>query len=394
MKSYKLASTTWNRQEVLTASKLLETGNLTMGKKVREFEISFSEFIGSKYAVMFNSGSSANLGIFAALKYSNSFKINEGDNVIVPAVSWSTTYYPINQMGYILNFVDINPNTLNLDVEEVEKRIDSKTRAIFAVNLLGNPSNLIELKKLANKYNLFLLEDNCESLGAEINQKKTGSFGLMGSHSFFFSHHICTMEGGMVTTNSRHLMETLVSIRAHGWTRELKTKNTIYPKLKNDWEDLYRFVLPGYNLRPLEISGAIGSIQLKKLPKFIEMRRKNAKCFIDLFKNSENYRIQKENGKSSWFGFAIILQNNLVGKRTQIIKFLTKHKIETRPIVSGNFTLNPVMSHLKFKKLPNMENSNTIHHEGFFVGNHHYDTRKQIKMFYDLLTQFERENLK
>ena len=394
MTTYPLASTTWGKKEISVATKLLNSGHLTMGQEVLKFEKLFAQYIGSKYAVMFNSGSSANLSIFAALKYSNSFKINEGDNVIVPAVSWSTTYYPINQMGYVLNFVDINLNTLNLDVEEVEKRIDSKTKAIFAVNLLGNPSNLIELKKLANKYNLFLLEDNCESLGAEINRKRTGSFGLMGSHSFFFSHHICTMEGGMVTTNSRNLMETLVSIRAHGWTRELESKNTIYPKSSHDWEDLFRFVLPGYNLRPLEISGAIGSIQLEKLPKFVEMRRKNAKYFVDLFKNSENYRIQKEHGKSSWFGFAIILQNNLVGKRNQIIKFLTKHKIETRPIVSGNFTLNPVMSHLKFKKLPNLKNSTIIHHEGFFIGNHHYNTKKQIKMVYALLAQFERENLK
>ena len=161
---------------------------------------------------MFNSGSSANLAIFAALKYVNNSMISDGDHVIVPAVSWSTTYYPVNQLGFILDFVDIDSKTLNIDVKQVESKITSKTKAIFVVNLLGNPANLVELSDLAKKHNLILLEDNCESLGASINGKKAGSFGLMSSHSFFFSHHICTMEGGMVNTDSKELMETLISI--------------------------------------------------------------------------------------------------------------------------------------------------------------------------------------
>ena len=391
---YSLASTTWDDEEIAVANSLLTSGELTMGKEVKEFEEQFAKYIGTNYAVMFNSGSSANLAIFAALKYVKDSKLTEGDHVIVPAVSWSTTFYPINQLGYILDFVDIDPNTLNIDIDEVEKRITPKTKAIFTVNLLGNPSDLVALSEIAKKHNLLLLEDNCESLGASINGKMTGSFGQMSSHSFFFSHHICTMEGGMVNTNSKELMETLISIRAHGWTRGLEQNNSVHPRSNDEWDDLFRFVLPGYNLRPIELSGAIGKVQLKKFPKFLEERRKNAEYFTNLLCDSKNYMIQKETGHSSWFGFSIILQNDLLNKRDKIIKFLSQNNVVTRPIVAGNFTLNPVMKHLKFNPLPKLTNSNTIHNQGFFIGNHHFDVTKELKEVHSLLLEFEKENTK
>ena len=370
---YSLASTTWDSEEVNVAHRLLVSGELTMGREVKEFEEQFAKYVGTDYAVMFNSGSSANLAIFAALKYVRNSIISEGDHVIVPAVSWSTTFYPVSQLGFILDFVDIDAKTLNLDIKQVERKITSKTKAIFVVNLLGNPANLVELSDLARKHNLILLEDNCESLGASIDGKKAGSFGLMSSHSFFFSHHICTMEGGMVNTDSKDLMETLLSIRAHGWTRGLDLDNSVHPRSNNDWEDLFRFVLPGYNLRPIELSGAIGKVQLRKFPKFLETRRENAKFFVNLFSTSENYDIQKEHGESSWFGFSLILKNKLAGKRDVLIKLLSQYKIDTRPIVAGNFTLNPVMKHLNFETLTKLDNSDNIHRNGFFIGNHHYD---------------------
>ena len=388
---YPLASTTWDEEEISVATQLLSSGELTMGKQVKEFEEQFANYIGTKYAVMFNSGSSANLAMLAAIKYVKDSRLSDGDQIIVPAVSWSTTYFPVNQLGFILDFVDIDLNTLNIDIDEVEKKITSKTKAILTVNLLGNPSNLVALKEIASKYNLILLEDNCESLGASINGKLAGSFGDMGSHSFFFSHHICTMEGGMVTTNSKELMETLISLRAHGWTRGLEQDNSVHPRSNNDWDDLFRFVLPGYNLRPIELSGAIGKVQLRKFPKFLENRRQNAKCFVSLFQNSENYRIQSEHGESSWFGFSIILQKNLIGARERLIGYLALNNISTRPIVAGNFTLNPVMKHLKFNALPKLENSNTIHKEGFFIGNHHFDVSDNLSKIHSLLKTFEEE---
>lgn len=391
---YKLASTTWDTDELVVANKILASSNLTMGKNVKEFESKFASYIGTKYAVMFNSGSSANLAIVTALKYIKESKIQEGDNIIVPAVSWSTTYYPITQNGFILNFVDIDLDTLNIDVSKIENAINPKTKAIFAVNLLGNPANLIKLNELAEKYDLILLEDNCESLGASIESRMTGSIGFASSHSFFFSHHICTMEGGMVNTNSKELMETLISLRAHGWTRGLETNNSVFSSSGNDWEDLYRFVLPGFNLRPTEISGAIGVKQLEKLPGFVKKRRKNADFFVNKFKDSQNYKIQIEVGNSSWFGFSIILQNKLIGKRKEIIELLTTNGVETRPIVAGNFTVNPVMKFLKFLPIPPLPAADLIHNEGFFIGNHHFDVSNEILHVYSILRDFELENTK
>jgi CDP-6-deoxy-D-xylo-4-hexulose-3-dehydrase len=389
---YKLASTTWDDEEIKIANELISSNNLTMGEKVKEFEKKFAAYIGTKYAVMFNSGSSANLAILTALKYVKNSQIQEGDNIIVPAVSWSTTYYPVSQNGFVLNFVDINSDTLNIDLNKIENAINSKTKAIFTVNLLGNPSSLIELQKISDKYGLVLLEDNCESLGASVDSKMTGSFGLASSHSFFFSHHICTMEGGMVNTNSKELMETLISLRAHGWIRGLEANNSVFSSSGNEWEDLYRFVLPGFNLRPTELSGAIGIKQLEKLPEFIQKRRENANFFVNKFKNSQNFKIQCETGNSSWFGFSIVLQNKLTGKRKELIKLLSSNGIETRPIVAGNFTLNPVMKFLNFLPLPPLPVADLIHNEGFFIGNHHFDVSEELSLVCSLLHDFEIEN--
>ena len=386
--TYELASPTWNEDEIDVAISVLRSGELSMGVQVSNFEREFAEYIGTKYAVMFNSGSSANLGMVAAMRYFKGSKIKEGDEIIVPAVSWSTTYYPVNQAGFVLNFVDIDSETLNMDINLVREAINEKTRAIFAVNLLGNPAQLLELKALADEHNLYLIEDNCESLGAKISNKRTGSLGLAGAHSFYFSHHICTMEGGMVTTDSKELMETLVSIRAHGWTRGLDKDNSVYPKSENEWEDLFRFVLPGYNLRPIELSAAIGRVQLKKFGGFLSQRRKNAAKFQEAFGNSPDFRIQKEIGESSWFGFSIVLTGKLEGKRTDLIKFLTDKGIATRPIVAGNFAKNPVMKHLIHHEVPPLPNSDFIDVNGFFIGNHHFDVSGDLLNIRKLIETF------
>jgi len=385
---YPLASTTWDSEEVRAATRLLDSNQLTMGAEVRKFEEDFAQYIGSKYAVMFNSGSSANLGMLAALRYVRNSPIQEGDEVIVPAVSWSTTYYPVNQVGLTLKFVDVNLQTLNIDINLVEQAIGPKTKAILAVNLLGNPAELNLLRALSAKHSLVLLEDNCESLGAELDGEKTGSFGLAGTYSFFFSHHICTMEGGMVTTNSKDFAETLISMRAHGWTRGLENVNSVHNKSENDWDDLFRFVLPGYNLRPIELSGAIGQVQLRKFPSFLDWRRKNGKVFIDLFSGRDDLIVQEEIGRSSWFGFSLILNGKLRGKRPEILTYFAAHGVETRPIVAGNFTVNPVMKHLKYAPLDTLPNAEHLHQEGFFIGNHHSDYRSELKKVFEIYEEF------
>lgn len=295
-KPYLLASTTWDQEEIDAIHRVLSSGNLTLGHEVKEFENEFALAMGAKYAVMFNSGSSANLAMVFALRYSEEYRLKLGSEIIVPAVSWSTTFYPVHQAGFKLRFVDIDGDSLNVNVSQIEENINENTRAIFAVNLLGNPAQLDAILSISKRHNLIILEDNCESLGASLNGKKTGTFGLVGSYSFYFSHHISTMEGGMVVTDSLEMQQILLSLRAHGWTRGLPVDNHVHPLSDDAWEDLFRFVLPGFNLRPLEISGAVGRVQLRKLDEIVSMRRKNASSFQRFLGNRviSQYKLRTE----------------------------------------------------------------------------------------------------
>jgi len=390
MKPYSLASSTWDHEEIDAIQEVIRSGRFTMGSEVETYEKEFAAHVGARYAVMVNSGSSANLALMAAARYRSTPLIEPGSEVIVPAVSWSTTYYPINQNGCILKFVDIDRDTLNLDIAKTEEAITEQTKAIFAVNLLGNPAEWDRLQLLAAKHNLILFEDNCESLGAKIKGKSTGTFGIGGTYSSFFSHHISTMEGGMVVTDDEPLFHTLKSIRAHGWTRDLPPQNHVYNKTGSPWEDMYRFVLPGYNLRPLEMEAAIGRVQLRKLDSFVDRRRRNAEIFKSQLQSFPEYRTQVELGKSSWFAFSIVLQGKLKNRRSELIKVLGEAGIETRPIVTGNFTRNPVIKHMTIAPLDKMPIADEIHDHGFFVGNHHFDLSEEIEQLAEVLRVFLR----
>jgi CDP-6-deoxy-D-xylo-4-hexulose-3-dehydrase len=390
--NFPLAASTWGQEELDAINRVIKSGKYTMGDEVLAFEKEFSDYIGANHSVMFNSGSSANLALITASLYRKKALIPHGSTVLVPAVSWSTTFYPINQLGLKLSFVDIDESSLNIDVNRIEESITSETSAIFAVNLLGNPADWDKLNEIANQHNLVLFEDNCESLGAAINDKKTGTFGIGGTFSTFFSHHISTMEGGLVATSNTELYETLLSVRAHGWTRELNDINSVHNKNGNAWEDLYRFVVPGYNLRPLEMEGAIGREQLKKLPFFLKQRTENANKLVVNRNSFEFITFQVEHGKSSWFGFSIVLNGPLKGKRNVLISDLNAAGIESRPIVSGNFTRNPVMNHLKYVDLPPLPVADNIHDNGLFVGNHHFPIYDLIDILLDVLAKFERVN--
>ena len=205
-------------------------------------------------------------------------KLKRGDEVIVPALSWSTSYFPLYQYGLNLKFVDIDLETLNYDLSQLKKAITNKTRLIMAVNLLGNSNDFDQIKSLIKGKNINLVEDNCESLGAEFNKKKTGTFGLIGTNSSYFSHHINTIEGGIINTNDKELYQIMLSLRAHGWTRNLPSKNLLSNKHKDSFYNHFNFILPGYNLRPIEFTAAIGLEQLKKLPNMFKAKKK--KCSI------------------------------------------------------------------------------------------------------------------
>jgi len=383
---YPLATTTWDEAEVDAIQRVIDSGRFSMGENVSEFETTFANYVGSRYAVMVNSGSSANLLAVAALFYRQRGNLNIGDEVIVPAVSWPTTYYPLYQYGLKIKFVDIDRETLNYDLTALRRAVSPRTRMIFAVNLLGNPNNFTEISELIDGKDIILIEDNCESLGATFAGRQAGTFGLMGTYSTFFSHHISTMEGGVIVTDDEELFHILLSLRAHGWTRNLPEENKVTGTKSSDhFEESFRFVLPGYNVRPLEMSGAIGIQQLKKLPSLLESRRKNASKFLDLFADNLYIKVQREIGTSSWFGFSLLINEAAPFTRRDVVKLLQENGVECRPIVAGNFAKNPVVKLFNHEVFDRLNNAEYVDKNGLFVGNHHYDISGSLDLLYDVL---------
>ena len=336
---HQLASSTWGPEEIKAVNEVVQSGRFTMGEKTSEYEKSFARYIGTRFAVACNSGSSANLLMVAA------YTLRYGPGIaLVPAVAWSTSYSPFQQYGWRLVFLDIDRETLNYRPADLwwaaEKYEDP---VILAVNLLGNPNDFHAFPRKCG-----ILEDNCESLGAEYNGRKTGSFGVMASHSTFFSHHICTMEGGVVTTNDEWLYQAMLCLRSHGWTRHLPEKNVFGVK-----PGKFDFLFPGYNLRPTEMQSAIGLCQLEKLDAIIKVRRENAYNFP--------LKTQKEIGQSSWFGFTVFDED-----MERVSKVC-----ETRPVVTGNFLRSPSIKHYKYEVFGKTPNADYIHDKACFIGNSH-----------------------
>ncbi|MCH1953313.1 DegT/DnrJ/EryC1/StrS family aminotransferase [Enterocloster sp. OA13] len=380
---FKLCDNPWGEEEINAIQRVINSNMYTMGENVKEFERSFADKFGAKYAVMVSSGSTANLLAVAALVYSK--RLPRGSEVIVPAVSWSTTYAPLEQYGMKVVFADIDSNTLNINIESLKKCITDKTKMIFLVNLLGNPNDFDKIFEICKSRDIIIIEDNCESLGAQYNGRQLGTFGLLGTYSSFYSHHICTMEGGVVVTDDKELYEYMLAIRAHGWTRNLPNDSIIYEKKDDSFYESFNFIVPGYNLRPLEMEGAIGIEQLKKMDYMIAQRRENAKYFKTKMEQINGIRTQKEIGSSSWFGFALILEKQLLGKRNEIVKEFARKGIETRPIVAGNFTRNKVIEYMDYEIPEPLINADDIHFNGFFVGNHSKNNFAEIDYFYDVL---------
>ena len=331
---------------------VVKSGNFTMGEKVSQFEREYAGYVNSKYCVAVNSGSSANLLMAASL----SLRQGVGE-VIVPAIAWATSYSPFVQTGWKLKFVDVDKETLNYDIAKL-KEAHTGNELILAVNLLGNPNDFSEFPSME------ILEDNCESMGAEYAGMRTGNFGRMASHSTFFSHHMCTMEGGMITTDDEFYYEMLLCLRSHGWTRHLPKKNVhgIEPKQ-------FEFIYPGYNVRPTEIQCAIGLKQLEKLPTFVDQRRKNAERWLEVCEK-RNWKTQKtpQYGNSSWFGFSILSDDI-----ESVKKEFDEKGIEYRPIMTGNFTRSKAIDHFEYSVHGTLSNADYVTDHGIFIGNHHYE---------------------
>lgn len=382
---YRLCDNPWGNEELDAIYKVIDSNMYTMGESVKEYEKQFASKYGSKYAVMVSSGSAANLLAIASLVYSK--RLSRESEVIVPAVSWSTTYAPLEQFGMKLVFVDIDKDTLNINVNDLRRALTEKTRMVFLVNLLGNANQFDEIFQNCNNRDILICEDNCESLGAKYDGKYLGTLGLLGTYSTFYSHHMCTMEGGVVATDDRELYEYMLAIRAHGWTRNLPMGSKIYQKKDDPFYESFNFIVPGFNLRPLEMEGAIGIEQLKKIDRMIIQRRKNAEYFIKRMSVFKDARLQKEIGESSWFGFSIVLEGQLKGKRDLIASSLRNAGVEVRPIVAGNFTRNKVVDFFDYRISGSLVNSDDIHFNGFFVGNHSKNNSAEIDYFVEVFAK-------
>ncbi len=387
---YELASSTWGTEEIDAMQRVIKSGMFTMGENVRAFEAAFAKQFGTKHALMVGSGSAANLVGVGALFYAKDRPLQRGDEVIVPAISWSTTYYPLQQYGLRLRFVDVELDTLNFDVAKLEAALTKKTRMVVAVSILGNPCALDVMRAFCDKHGLILFEDNCESMGATLNGRQCGTFGHIGTFSTFFSHHISTMEGGVIVTDDTDLFHVAKSMRAHGWTRDLPADTTIYDRRDDDFYEAYRFILPGYNARPLELSGAIGIEQLKKLDRLIEIRRRNAELWVKLMSGDERFIIQREHGRSSWFAFTVILNPKMNIDRAKVMAALKKADIGYRIITGGCFLRHDVIKYFDYDTVGEIVHANTAHDRGFFVGNHPHDLTPQIERFREVLDQAAR----
>ena len=379
-KSFPLIASSIFSEEILAAVDSMLNGQLTMANNVREFERAFATYVGAPFAVMCNSGSSANLLALAALtNHLRSKKLNIGDEVLVPAVCWSTSLWPIIQMGLVPVFADVDVATMNVNLDDLEARITDKTKAVLAVHVLGNMCDMDRIMKICTEHDLLLVEDTCESLGSTYGGKYVGTFGAFGSYSFYFSHHITTGEGGMVVCQTQEDADLLRCLRAHGWTRELSNKDELHEKYAHI-DSRFMFVNVGYNLRPMEISGAIGKCQLLRLDSMNANRKENRERLLQALKSHEKWKDQfrfpnapNQAADPAWFGFVAVLRRDLQDRLPAYLEFLTRHKVENRPIISGNFVHQPAIQTLGLDVDPNgYPGSDELGTCGFFIGVHTY----------------------
>tara|TARA_Y100000741_G_scaffold165385_1_gene125014 strand:- start:8350 stop:9630 length:1281 start_codon:yes stop_codon:yes gene_type:complete len=386
-----LAIPPYGTSEVLESLESLLSMNTTSGEKVSKFEKKFANYIGIKHGIMVNSGSSANLLALSVLSHpSLKNRIKTNDEIITPAVTWATTVYPILNINAIPKFVDVNLNDYTINPNEIENAINNKTKAIFIVHLLGNPCNMEKITKIARKHNLWLIEDSCEAHGAKFNGQHVGTFGDLSTFSFFASHHITTMEGGMLTTNNKVLNELGKSMRAFGWSRELNSKK----KLENEYPNIdsrFLFVNPGFNLRATEIQGAFGIHQIDKLEKLVKIRIKNAKYWNKELNSLSDFLILPEdnnNDRKSYLFYPITVKKNKFFNKSELVNHLEKNGIETRPIMAGNIIKQPVSKYFNYKKSGKLQNSNYIHQNSFLIGNHHGIDQKRKKFISVIIKNF------
>ena len=361
----------------------LETNpRLTKGDLTLEFEKKWSEWLGVKYSVFVNSGSSANLAAIYSLLLSGKLKNNK---IVVPAVSWVTTVTPVIQLGMepIMCYCDID--NLGLDINHLKENIkNNKPSVIILVHVLGIPNHMDEILKLCKENDILLIEDTCESIGSKYNDKLLGTLGDLSTFSFYFGHHMSTIEGGMISTNDEDLYHILLSIRSHGWDRDLpkEKQNSLREKYGVDkFRSLYTFYYPGFNLRSTDLQAYIGLGQLEKLDMIVENRNKNFIRYKNEIKNTFWNVSPPEGSFISNFSFPIITKNI-----KELTEQLITNNIECRPLICGSINEHPFWYERYGKQ--NLPNSKLVHNYGLYLPNNHQMTDEEISKVIEVVNKY------
>jgi CDP-6-deoxy-D-xylo-4-hexulose-3-dehydrase len=380
---YPLASTTFGSEEIEAAKAVLDSGNYTMGERVRQFESEFAEWTGAKHSIMVNSGSSSNL-LMVDLMLRRSKGLapwKKGDEVLVPALAWPTTVWPLVQLGLIPVYVDVDPKTLAIDLESAKSALSSKTKGMFLIHVLGQCADMDATMAFCRENGIHLIEDNCESLGAHYKGRQAGTWGVAGSYSCFFSHHIATMEGGMITTDDSELYEDFKSIRAHGWVRDRGDKAEWVAK-HPELDSRFMFIMPGYNVRPIEIEAAIGSVQLRKLDSMLESRERLARDvhgwtrkfapWMNLIGSEHltDRKLSRRERRHSWMTFPFRLDAKAPATVAKVKEIFEAAGVETRPIIAGNLARHPANQYAEYRQARSLSNCDELLSNGFMIGCH------------------------
>ncbi|MSR76802.1 MAG: lipopolysaccharide biosynthesis protein RfbH [Candidatus Omnitrophica bacterium] len=355
---------------------------LTAGRFAEEFERKLAKFIGVRFCLLTNSGSSANLLALSALTSPllKERRLKPGDEVITTACGFPTTLNPMLQNNLIPVFVDIDLKTYNIDAKKIERAISKKTKAIFLAHTLGNPANLLLIKKMAEKYHLWVIEDNCDALGAQYSGKHTGSFGDIATFSFYPAHHITMGEGGAVVTDNPQLRRILLSFR--DWGRDCfcdpGKDNTCgrrfgqkFAKLPFGYDHKYVYSHIGYNLKATDMQASIGVAQMDKLPSFIKMRRENfqrLRDHLDKYRRFFHFVEAAAHSQPSWFGFPLLIKKSAPFSRGEIVSYLEQRKIATRMLFGGNLTKQPAYKDSKYRIAGSLKNTDLVMNDLFWIG--------------------------
>jgi len=396
------AGRVYNEQELINLVDASLDFWLTAGRYAKKFEQKLAEFLGVRYCLLTNSGSSANLLAVSALTSPllKDRRLKPGDEIITTACGFPTTVNPIIQNNLVPVFIDVNFGTYNIMTDRIEKAISKKTKAIFIAHTLGNPVCLDDVVSIARKHNLWLLEDNCDSLGSKYKGKYTGTFGDISTCSFYPAHHITTGEGGAILTDNPLLKRIIMSFRDWGrdcWC-EPGCDNTCgkrfswkMGKLPFGYDHKYIYSHIGYNLKITDMQAAIGVAQLKKLPSFIKARKKNFRYLYHYFEKYRDFFILPEwleDTEPSWFGFPLLVKKNATFTRSEIVSHLEKHKIATRMLFGGNLTKQPAYKNINYRIYGSLKNTDFVMNNLFWLGVYPGITDEKLRYIFKIIDKF------